>query len=82
MKIMKHNLQDTNVKADLTKYGGESVQDVNDRLTKFYTMLRQDYSQEVPLIVAHDGIILLMHLLLKGRELAEVANASVHEFEI
>ncbi len=82
MKITGHNLQDTNVKVDLTKYGGESVHDVNNRLTKFFSMLRHDYFHEVPLIVAHGGIILLTHLLLKGHELAEVANASVHEFEI
>ena len=62
--------------------GGESVQDVKDRLFRFLDDVRRDYSKETPLIVTHAGIIRFIHLMLKGHEIAEIANASVHEFEI
>ncbi len=81
MKITEH-ANDLNLAVDLVEYGGESVQDVKDRLLRFFEEIKHTYPQEVPLIVTHTGIIRFIHLMLKGHEIAEIANASVHEFEI
>lgn len=81
-KITGHDNKSMNVALDLTEYGGESTEDVQARLTSFFEVVKRDYAQEVPVVVTHLGIIRNMHRMLAGHELAEVANASVHEFEI
>lgn len=81
-KITGHDNKSMNVALDLTKYGGESTEDVRARLTRFFEEVKSGYGKETPLIVTHLGIIRNMHRMLAGHELAEVANASVHEFEI
>ena len=58
------------------------MEDVKVRLTRFLEDVKHNYTKETPLIVTHAGIIRFIHLMLKGHEIAEVANASVHEFEI
>lgn len=82
IRITGHSTMDLNLTLDLTEYGGESVQDVKIRIKRFFEDLKRDYVQEVPLIVTHLGIIRVIHQMLRGHELAEVANASIHEFEI
>src|SRR3989344_3985129 len=82
MKITGHTTMDLNLGLDLTEYGGESVENIKIRAKRLLEDIKRDYSQEVPLIVTHLGIIRFIHQMLKGHELAEIANASVHEFEI
>jgi probable phosphoglycerate mutase len=68
---------------DYRPYGGESVEDVKKRVLKFVNELRGNYSDKKVLVVAHGGILKLMHMLFKEEVLDHTPhNASLHEFEI
>lgn len=62
-------------------YGGESAEDVKHRLLGFINEIRQNKKDEKVLVVAHGGIIRLLHLILNGEVPEKIHNASVHEFE-
>jgi probable phosphoglycerate mutase len=55
VKIVEKDLTRVNTEADLSPYGGESVEDVKNRLNRFFEELRNQYSHEVPLVVTHGG---------------------------
>ncbi len=64
-------------------YGGESVEDVKERLLIFIDEIKNNYSDKKVLIIAHGGILKLAHFLFKEDKLeATPANASLYEFEI
>ncbi len=67
---------------DLTEFGGESVDDVKNRLNKIFTELKLKHDNDSILIVAHGGIIRLMYHVYKNEYIPKSANASMHEFEI
>jgi len=68
-------------KYDYRSYGGESVDDVEKRLKKFFEDAKAS-GYKSALVVSSIGIIRLVYKLLKGEHVTEVKNASVHTFEI
>lgn len=72
---------DHNQKYNYRPYGGESVEDVKNRLMDFISEVRKDYKNEKVLIVCHGGIMRLLHHLLKGKIPEKIHNASLHEFD-
>jgi len=73
--------KDHNQQYDYRPYGGESVEDVKNRLMDFVSEIQKDHSGKKILIVAHGGIIRLLHHLLKGKIPEKIHNASFHEFD-
>jgi len=67
---------------DYRPYGGESSEDVKIRFSKFIADLKKDYSDQKVLIVAHNGILKMAHLLYSEIEVEHTQNASIHEFDI
>jgi broad specificity phosphatase PhoE len=66
---------------DYRSYGGESVEDVKNRLFNFISEIQQKFRDKKVLVVTHAGIIRLLHHLLKGKVPEKIHNASVHEFD-
>lgn len=79
------NLQkiDSEQKYDYRPYGGECVENVKERLSKFFDELRSHYYNKKILIVAHGGTIELMHLLFLEKPIEKTPdNIAIHEFDI
>ena len=75
--------KDFEQKYDYRPYGGECVEDVKERLLKFITELKTNYSDKKVLVVAHGGIMKLAHLLFKEKTMDSTPdNATIHEFDI
>jgi len=72
---------DRELKYDYKPYGGESVQDVTDRLNKFLDNVKGS-GHKVALVVSSIGILRLVYKLLLNKDIVEINNASVHTFEI
>lgn len=70
---------DKNQKYNYHPYGGESVEDVQNRLFSFINELREKKGKF--LVVTSGGIIRLLHNLLKGETHEVIHNSSVHEFD-
>lgn len=68
-------------KYDYRPYGGESVDNVKERLLSFINEIKQAEKKEKILVVAHGGIIRLLHHLFSGEVPETIHNASIHEFE-
>ena len=66
---------------DLREYGGESADQVKERVKSFLADLQKDPTQ-VPLIVTHGGILRWFHLLCSQKKVSGFPNASIHTFEI
>jgi len=67
---------------DYQPFGGESSSDVKTRLVNFIKELKEQYPEKNILVVTHGGIIRMMHGIYSNKEIDEIANASIHEFEI
>jgi broad specificity phosphatase PhoE len=74
--------QDESLAYDYQPYGGESVEQVKDRLMKFLEEMKQKHEGETVLVVTHYGIIALMESMYKSKEHHKLTNASVRKFEI
>ncbi len=61
---------------------GESFEDVNARVLKILNIIKKESSDGSALIVAHGGIVRLMHFLECGESLGEIENASLYSFNI
>lgn len=61
---------------------GESFEDVKARVLKILSEIKNKSGDGEALIVAHGGIIRLMHILEFGKPLEEVENASLHSFDL
>jgi broad specificity phosphatase PhoE len=72
---------DKNQQYNYHEHGGESVDDVKERLFSFINEMRLNKKNEKILVVTHGGIIRLLHHLLNGKNPETIHNASVHEFE-
>jgi broad specificity phosphatase PhoE len=72
---------DTNQKYNYHPFGGESVKDVRQRLFSFIDDIRKKEIKGKILIVAHGGLIRLLHNLLNNQVHEEIHNSSIHEFE-
>lgn len=68
-------------KYDYRPYGGESVEDVEKRITKFFEEAK-GLGHTHALVVSSMGIIRLIYKLLKGEHVTDIQNASVHTFEV
>jgi len=72
---------DKNQKYNYRPQGGESVEDVKERLFSFINDMLLNKKNEKILVVTHGGIIRLLHHLINGEAPETIHNASVHEFE-
>ncbi len=72
---------DKNQKYDYRPFGGESVEDVKKRLFACIDDIRRNKKDGEALVIAHGGIIRLLHNILKGEVHERIHNSSVHEFE-
>lgn len=61
---------------------GECVEDMKKRLLKILETIRNENKDGEVLIVAHGGIIRMMHLLEFGKIIGEIENASIHTFDL
>lgn len=67
---------------DWRPHGGESVEDVKNRLLKILNEIRLNKKDGEILIVAHGGIIRLLHFLEDGTLLNTIGNASIQTFDL
>lgn len=65
---------------DYRPYGGESMEDVRARILDFIDFIKKKEKNSRVLVVAHGGIVRLVHKILKG-QVEKVHNASLHEFD-
>lgn len=61
---------------------GESFEEVRMRVLKFLKEVKKNNKSEEVLIVAHGGIIRLLHFLEFGKPLNEIENTSLHSFDL
>lgn len=67
---------------DWSSYGGEDFNKVKSRVLKVLEKIKEENEDGEALIVAHGGIIRLMHFLEFGDELKEIENTSLHSFDL
>lgn len=68
---------------DYRPFGGESAEEVRDRLLKFVDELKKYFSGKKILVVAHGGILKMAHYLFSEEPLRTGPhNASLHEFNV
>ncbi|HEY4508496.1 MAG TPA: histidine phosphatase family protein [Candidatus Paceibacterota bacterium] len=65
---------------DYRLFGGESAQQVRERLVAFIERVKTG-AYKRPLVVCHGGIIRMLHHAHE-REFGHIENASVHEFDL
>lgn len=61
---------------------GENFKDVKTRVLAFLQKIKGENKSEEVLIVAHGGIIRLLHFLEFGEPLNEIENTSLHGFDL
>lgn len=61
---------------------GESFDDVKTRVLKILNQIKNENGDGEALIVAHGGIIRMLHFLEFGEPLNEIENASLHSFDL
>ncbi len=66
---------------DLRPYGGESAEQVRDRVASFINDLKKTDDKTV-LIGTHDGTLHWFYYLLNGQKAGLLPNASIHEFNL
>jgi alpha-ribazole phosphatase len=76
---MKH--KDKNQQYDYRPYGGESVEDVKERLFSFIRDVKTHSKDKKILVVTSGGIIRLLHNILNKEVHEVIHNSSVHEFD-
>ena len=82
-ETMSFREMDSNANYNYRPYGGESVEDVKNRLRKIVNEVKKDFSDKKVLVVAHGGILKLANVLFLGKKLEKTPdNASIFEFEI
>jgi broad specificity phosphatase PhoE len=72
--------KDDKILFDYRKFGGDSAEDLKQRVTKFVDEVKGKYSDKTILVATHGGVIDAMHILFPQKERAETNNATVHEF--
>ena|SRR5258708_2803614 len=73
----RHRMQDYDWRPS-----GESFEQVKTRVLKLAKEIREENDNEEVLIVAHGGIVRLLHFLEFGEPLSEIENASLHSFDL
>ena len=74
--------KDRDLLFDYRQYGGESAQDLMDRVARFIDELKETYvdSGKKIVVTTHGGVIDTLHKLFGNK--VETQNAGVHEFTI
>ncbi len=65
---------------DYRPFGGDSAEDLKERVEHFVSELKERYPDKTILITTHGGVIAAMHVLFPQKEKAEMHNATIHEF--
>ncbi len=78
-----HELREADIHQhyDYRPYGGESIEDVSNRVKRFLDECKHA-NYKVALVVSSIGILRLVYKLLKNTDVTEVENATIHTFEI
>ncbi len=66
---------------DYRPFGGESVEDVKNRINKFFQNAKNS-GYKTALVVSSVGILRLVYKVLLDKDVIEIDNASIHKFEI
>lgn len=74
--------KDSNQEYDYREYGGESVDDVKNRVFASFKNIAEKENGKPVLIVAHGGVIRLLHHIHNNQVHELIGNGSVHEFVI
>lgn len=72
--------KDRDIEFDYRKFGGDSAEDLKQRVAKFVAEVRGKYPGKNILVVTHGGVIDSMHILFPQKERIETDNATTHEF--
>ena len=73
---------DLEQKYNYKPYGGESAEEVKNRVTKFLNEIKKDYSNKKVWVVAHGGIIKMINFILTKQTINTPDNGSINEFNI
>jgi len=73
---------DVNLAYDYSQYGGETAQQVKDRLIKFLDEVKKKHEGQTIVVVTHFGIISLMNSMVPHIEHHKLSNISIHKFKI
>lgn len=74
--------KDANTLFNYRPFGGESAEDLKERVKKFVIELQNTHAGKTVLVVTHGGVISAMHVLFPQKEKREGKNATLHEFFI
>jgi|SRR3989344_2271109 len=72
---------DRQQKYDYTSFGGESAEQVKERVLRFVDEAKKSSGQK-PLVVCHGGVIRMLHYLFSNKEIPSITNISIHEFNL
>ncbi len=72
---------DSEQQYDYRAYGGESFDDVRERVFGFIDDISKKHTGEVVLVVTSAGIIRMLHHVMNGKIHEVIHNSSFHEFE-
>lgn len=73
----RHKMQDYDWRPS-----GENFEDVKIRVLEILNKIKNESNDDEALIVAHGGIIRLIHFLEFGEPLDEIKNVSLHSFDL
>lgn len=76
-----HHL-DESLDYDYIPFGGESVHQVKARLVKFLDLVKSKYKKDIPIVVTHFGLIMLMDKLYPQKTHQSLGNVSMHKYKI
>jgi broad specificity phosphatase PhoE len=74
--------KDVSAKYDYRIYGGESVEDVKERVKKFVEYLKENYEGKQVLVSTHGGIIEALQSMYLEDKVVETKNCEIHEFNL
>jgi len=72
---------DTNQRYDYRHFGGESSEDVKNRIIGFVDDIEIAEKGKNVLVITHGGVIRILYYILKDQIHERIQNASIHEFE-
>jgi probable phosphoglycerate mutase len=79
---LNHDKWLTEMEFDLSPYGGETKEEVRERVLKFIEHIKQNHADRKPLVVTHGGVLRTLYALYPEYAPINFGNVSVHEFEV
>ncbi len=73
--------KDIDIAFDYRAHGGDSAEDLKQRVAKFVTEMKTEYPSKTILVASHGGVIDAMHILYPQAQRIEADNATIHEFD-